>query len=433
MAAKRDLATTATAMLALAPGFVLPFVLTQRLGPGRSDLLLLAASVGMTLMAILGNAIEMSTVAQVGRQAGLGRRFSRASLRRYARRLMLIVLPAVAVVGTGLILLYGWHAADRDAFLALASLLCVLPILGTFSSIRSGQLIALGRSATAISVQALRTGVPMVLALSWGRAPLWVLAAGYVAGEVLRLVVLVLAARRLGGDLEVADDDVDHRGLLWQSASLATAQSGPATDRAFLNSGPVGSIASYEIADKIFYAGLQVVNNGFLLRRIGRWSQLVTRDPHAVRAMLRRELLVFGAVASVFAVLGVATCWLALTFAPVPEAWRTGIVWASIILLSMPMSAIGTACARLFVIGGRASLLVRFSIGFTVANAALDALGFVLLGVIGIPIATVVARLGAMVCYLLVLWKNVVPRLEAGPAEASGHADELAPSTVQTG
>ena len=31
MAAKRDAATTATAMLALAPGFVLPFVLTERL------------------------------------------------------------------------------------------------------------------------------------------------------------------------------------------------------------------------------------------------------------------------------------------------------------------------------------------------------------------------------------------------------------------
>ncbi len=433
MAAKRDAVTTATAMLALAPGFVLPFVLTQRLGPGRSDLILLAASVGMTLMAILGNSIEMSTVAQVGRQAGLGRRFSRSSLRSYARRLLLIVLPAVAVVGTALILLYGWHAEDRDAFLPLSAMLCVLPVLGTFSSIRSGQLIALGRSATAISVQALRTAVPLVLVLCWSRAPLWVLALGYVAGEVLRLTILVLAARNLGRDLEVTDDTVDHRGLLWQSASLATAQSGPATDRAFLNVGPVGSIASYEIADKIFYAGLQVVNSGFLLRRLGQWSQLVTRDPHAVRPMLRRELFVFGAIATVCSLLGIATCWLALTFAPVPDAWRTGIVWASIILLSMPMSAIGTACARLFVIGGRASLLVRFSIGFTVANAGLDALGFALLGVIGIPIATVLARLGAMVCYLLVLWRSVVPRLEAPPVDVPDPVDDRAPTTVQSG
>lgn len=431
MAAKRDAATTATALLALAPGFVLPFVLTARLGPGRSDLILLAASVGMTLMAILGNSIEMSTVAQVGRQAGLGRRFSRSSLRRYTRRLLLIVVPAVVVVGAALIVLYGWHAADRGAFLALASVLCVLPVVGTFSSIRSGQLIALGRSATAISVQALRTGVPMVLALCWGAAPLWVLAAGYVTGEVLRLALLSLAVRRLRTDLDVTDDDVDHRGLLWQSASLATAQSGPATDRAFLNSGPAGSIASYEIADKVFYAGLQVVNSGFLLRRLGQWSQLVTRDPHAVRGMLRRELGVFGAVSAVCAVLGIAVCWLALTFAPVPDAWRTGIVWASIILVSMPMSAIGTACARLFVIGGRASLLVRFSIGFTLVNAGLDALGFALLGVIGIPIATVVARLGAMVCYLLVLWKNVVPRLEAGPVEPEA-AVEPEPAPVQS-
>jgi Na+-driven multidrug efflux pump len=425
VAAKRDAVTTATAMLALAPGFVLPFVLTQRLGPGRSDLILLAASVGMTLMAILGNSIEMSTVAQVGRQAGLGRRFSRSSLRRYARRLLLIVLPAVAVVGTALILLYGWHAENRSAFLPLAAMLCVLPVLGTFSSIRSGQLIALGRSATAISVQALRTAVPLVLVLCWSRAPLWVLALGYVAGEVLRLSILVLAARHLGHDLVVTDDAVDHRGLLWQSASLATAQSGPATDRAFLNVGPVGSIASYEIADKIFYAGLQVVNSGFLLRRLGQWSQLVTRDPKAVRAMLRRELFVFGAIATVCSLLGIAACWLALTFAPVPDAWRTGIVWASIILLSMPMSAIGTACARLFVIGGRASLLVRFSVGFTIANAGLDALGFVLLGVIGIPIATVVARLGAMVCYLLVLWKSVVPRLETPPVASPETADDV--------
>lgn len=432
MAARRDAATTATALLALAPGFVLPFVLTERIGPGRSDLLLLAASVAMTLMAILGNAIEMSTVAQVGRQAGLGRRFSRASLRRYTRRLLLVVLPAVVVVGTALILLYSWHAADRSAFLALSSMMCVLPVLGTFSSIRSGQLIALGRAATAISVQSLRTAVPMVLALCWGQAPLWLLGAGYVTGEVLRFLLLSLAARKVGTDLAVTDDDVDHRGLLWQSASLATAQSGPATDRAFLNSGPAGSIASYEIADKIFYAGLQVVSSGFLLRRLGQWSQLVTRDPRAVRAMLRRELSVFAAISAVCAVLGIGVCWLALTFAPIPDAWRTGIVWASIILVSMPMSAIGTACARLFVIGGRASLLVRFSIGFTIANAGLDALGFALLGVIGIPIATVVARLGAMVCYLLVLWKNVVPRLEVGPVEPLETTDDVAASSVQT-
>lgn len=424
VAARRDVATTATALLALAPGFVLPFVLSVRLGPARSDVILLAASVAMTLVAILGNAIEMGTVAQVGRQAGLRRRFSRAALRRYTWRLLRVVLPTVVVVGAALIALYGWKTTDRSTFLSLSLLLCLLPVIGTFGSIRSGQLIALGRSTTAIAVQALRTAVPMVLALCWGRAPLWVLASAYLAGELLRLLVLSLAARRLGGDLEVTDADVDHRGLLWQSASLATAQSGPATDRAFLNTGPVGSIVSYEIADKIFYAGLQVLNTGILLRRLGSWSQLVTRDPGRIRSVLRREISVFAAIAGVFAVLGIGACWLALALLPVPDAWRTGVVWGSIILVSMPMSAVGTACARLFVIGGRASLLIRFSIGFTIANAALDALGFVLLGVIGIPVATVVARFGAMVCYLLVLWRSVVPRLESAEVEAPAAARE---------
>lgn len=431
MTAKRDAATTATALLALAPGFLLPFVLTERIGPARSDLLLLAAAVAMTLVAVLGNAIEMSTVAQVGRQAGLGRRFSPASLKRYTRRLLLLVLPTVVVVGAALITLYGWHAADRSSFLALSMMLCLLPIIGTFSSIRSGQLIALGRSATAIAVQSLRASVPMVLVLCWRTAPLWLLAAAYLAGEVLRLLFLVLASRNLGTDLAVTDDEVDHRGLLWQSASLATAQSGPATDRAFLNSGPAGSIASYEIADKIFYAGLQVVNGGFLVRRLGQWSQLVTRDPRAIRPAVRRELTIFTVIATVCAALGIASCWLALAFLPIPDAWRTGVVWASILLVSMPMSALGTACARLFVIGGRASLLIRFSIGFTVLNAVLDAVGFALLGVIGIPIATVVARFGATVCSVLVLWRIVLPRLEMAEVQLQDKIEDLETSAVK--
>ncbi|HEY0239705.1 MAG TPA: hypothetical protein VGC37_13780, partial [Friedmanniella sp.] len=69
---RHDLLTTGVAALVLFPGFAFSFVLSWLVGTSRSDELLLAASVSLTLTNVVGNAIEANSVAEMGRLIGRG-------------------------------------------------------------------------------------------------------------------------------------------------------------------------------------------------------------------------------------------------------------------------------------------------------------------------------------------------------------------------
>ena len=71
---RSDVLTTGVAALVLFPGFACSFVLSWLVGTSRSDELLLAASVSLTLTNVVGNAIEANSVAEMGRSIGRGTR-----------------------------------------------------------------------------------------------------------------------------------------------------------------------------------------------------------------------------------------------------------------------------------------------------------------------------------------------------------------------
>lgn len=417
---RRDLLTSVAALVALVPGFVLPFVVSLQLGAERADRALLASSIGMSIGAVIGNAIEVNSIVEFGRLLGQGKGASRAAQRAYQLKILRFAAVVVPPAGVALALVYGWNAADRDDFYGLAAVFLLVPATTAISSVKAGQVIAAGGASVSILVQSLRTVVPLALVLIWPGVPLVLFAAGFCLGELARLLVLTVAARRLTAHLSVVDEPLGHRGLFWQSASLATTQSGPVTDRAFLNTAPAGAISSYEMADKLFYAGLQFVNAALLTRRVARWAQVGSLPAGQGARAIRRDLWVLGVGAAVVAALGALVCVVTLVVFPIPSAWRPGLLWAVILLVSLPMAVLNAAAARLFVIGGRQSLLIRFSLGFTAANAAFDAAFFLWLGAIGIPIATVMARFLATLLYLGVALRSVLPNLSrtapvAGP------------------
>ena len=399
---RSDLLTTVVAGLVLFPGFAFSFVLSWLVGTTRSDELLLAASVSITLTNVVGNAIEANSVAEMGRLIGRGTPPGRAVLRQYARRILLFALATCVAVGLPLTIVYGIRRPDPFTFATLAGVMLLMALVGGVSSAFSGLNIAHGKVALPISLQSLRTVVPIVLVLAWPTAPLVVYAAGFVLGELARLTILYRSARRL--PTSDAPSELPTRGLVWQSASALTAQSGPVTDRIFLARSPVGSLSSYEMADKLFFAAAQVVNLGLVVRRLSRWARLPSYEPAAGRAMFRKDFGMLFAVNVAVGLVGSGVCFFASTLDGfLPSPWLQGLKWGAILFLSLPFSLCISCGGRMLIIARRQRLLVWFAATFAVLNALADWLFFVLLGPIGIPVATALVRLVSAVLYLIVV------------------------------
>ena len=398
---RSDLLTSGVAAFVLFPGFAFSFILSWFVGTARSDEFLLAASVSLTLTNIVGNAVEANSVAEMGRLIGRGTPPGREVLRSYSRRILLFALAACLAVGGPLTVVYAFRRTDPGVFVGLAGVMLVMALVGGVSSAFSGLVIAHGKVALPVSLQSLRTVVPIVLVIAWPTAPLVVYAAGFVVGELARCTILFRTSRRLPASAESAE--LPTRGLVWQSASALTAQSGPVTDRIFLARSPVGSLSSYEMADKLFFAAAQVLNLGLVVRRISRWARLPSYEPAAGRAMFRRDFGMLFVVNAVAGLLGSGACLLASTFDFLPSPWHQGLRWGAVLFLSLPLSLCISCGGRMLIIARRQRLLTWFAATFAVLNALADWLFFFLIGPIGIPVATALVRLVSAVLYLVVV------------------------------
>jgi hypothetical protein len=426
---RADMGTSAVAALVLFPGFAFSFVLSWLVGTQRSDEFLLAASVSLTLTNIVGNAIEANSVAEMGRLIGRGTPPGRAVLRAYSRRILLFALASCLAVGVPLTIVYALRRTDPGAFVGLAGVMLLMALVGGVSSAFSGLVIAHGKVTLPVSLQSLRTVVPIILVFSWPTAPLYVYALGFVAGELARCTILIRTSRHLPSSTE--SSVLPTRGLVWQSASALTAQSGPVTDRIFLARSPAGSLSSYEMADKLFFAAAQVVNLGLVVRRLSRWARLPSYDPAEGRALFRRDFAMLLGVNVVVGVLGSGACLLASTFDFLPLPWHQGLRWGAILFLSMPASLCISCGGRMLIIARRQRLLIWFAATSAGLNALADWLFFVLIGPIGIPLATAIMRVVSALLYVIVVTRllgsiigsDLPPKDDATAAAATAYVD----------
>ncbi|HYP45887.1 MAG TPA: polysaccharide biosynthesis C-terminal domain-containing protein [Propionibacteriaceae bacterium] len=396
------------AATALLPGFAFPFVLSWFLGAGDADQMLLAGSVALTLTSVVGNAVELNSVSELGGRLGQSVMPDRQALRRYRARITAFVCGATLVVGSLLIAFYGAQRGSFGSFAPLALTMLSVPLLGGIASARSGELLARGYIVVPVLLQSCRTVVPIVLlVLNGPQTPLALLAAGFAAGELVRLAVLTAMSRtRVGCGSSSAD--IPTNGLYWQSGSALTSQTGPITDRFFLSTAPAGALSSYEMADKLFFAAVQLISLGFLTRRLTGWAQLPTMEPTLGRSLLRTDGLFLLIVSTVAGLLGSLTCALTPHVVQLPVVWRQGFLWAQILFLSIPFTLATMCCSRLLIIARRQRLLIRFALLTGVGNALLDWIFFTLYGAVGIAIATVVLRVISAATYAIVL-RRVLP------------------------
>lgn len=418
-ARRTDFATLIIAVVGAVPGLLLPFAISATFDLTSSDLLLLALSVTVTTGALVGSAIEINSIAVIGRYLGNGTHPSARRLWAFRFRGLLYGLVIALVVTPILVVVYGSRMPDIGTFVSVVVILTFAPIIGGYSSSVSGEAIALGQAHWAVGLQAMKSLVPFVVVLGWGDVALHVVAVAYVCGEVARAIALTLVCRYAGKRLELEREHVHlaTAGLLWQSSAMAVAQAQPVVDRTFLVGEP-GQVSSYEMGDKLMQAGAQLVTMGLLQRRIGAWSRLRAMSAADASTMFRRDARTVGVGAVLVAALLAVACIIASTLPIIPDEWRTGILWGAILSASIPTLIVTVAGSRLLVVAERQKLLIWFAVGGVVLTLAADLLLFAALGAVGIILAAVIVRAILACVYLLVL-RAILPGVIASDVGAA--------------
>lgn len=407
---RKDLSTAVAAVVGSLPGFTLPFVAALVLAPEDSDLLLLAVSVAVTVAVIVSSAVELTTIAEYGRVLGREQDPAPGALREYRRRILLFATGLTALVVPALGIAYAAGSPAAGDFVVLVCAVAPAPVFAAVASMLSGECIARGAPTVPIMVQAMRTLMPAVLLAVWWDAPLVAVAAMLPAGEAARAAILAVTARRLRAEQAgAADGALTPFGLVAQASSSGVTQLGPAVDRLFLSSSGAGAISSYEIADRLMYAGAQFVNMAFLVRRVGAWARLPTMVAGEAASLLRRDGAVLGLVTVVLTAGGALVCLAGPASGLLPASWAQGFLWGAIVMLSLPAHVFNVVGTRLLVVARRQRWLLGISVATAVLNAALDGLLFVLLGPVGIVVASLLVR-WVMSGVHLVLLRTAVPQ-----------------------
>jgi hypothetical protein len=421
LSGRSSLASAAAAIIGSLPGFTLPFVAALVLPAGESDLLLLALSVGITPAIVVSSAVELTTVAEFGRLLGQGREPLPAALRAFHVRIIRFGAVLTALVVPALVVAYASRSPDRPTFLLLACAVAATPVVAAMASTFSGECVARGAPVVPIAVQAMRSLVPAMVLLLWPGAALVVFAVMLPVGEGARALVLAVACRRLrrrhaGEQL----GELTPYGLVAQSVASGVTQLGPAVDRVFLSSATEGDISSYEMSDRLMYAASQFFTMTFIFRRVADWAQLPAIAAERARRMLRGDARTLGGLAIVLTVGSVVVCLAALVSGLLPSDWRTGFVWGSLVMLSLPAHLFNVVGTRLLVIGRKQHMMLWIATATAIVNAVLDGLFYFLFGSIGIIVSTVVVRWTMAGVYLYLL-RSVVPATIGREVVREGH------------
>ncbi|WP_448642058.1 hypothetical protein [Geodermatophilus sp. URMC 63] len=266
------------------------------------------------------------------------------------------------------------------------------PIIGSLASPYYAILLTSGRVAATLWPQAFRYAIPLTILAASDDLTLIVLA--FLLGEAVRVSTLTALGRRLC-DRQPQPRQQEYAlpsfaSLLHQVTSMSVTQTNPVVNKAFLVAGPSGSVAASEIADKLFFASNQVLNNLRILPRVARLPTVVGRGPH--RARLVREIRAVtlpGIALGLGPSLVLVVAW---AYAPTSLVLAQALLWGALLLVSLPFVALNTFGARVMVLAGRASVLTPIAMVSVITNLAMNWVIFGLIGPTGVLVSTLIVR-----------------------------------------
>ena len=403
-----------TTVVGLLPGFVLPFALALALSSEMSDTLLLGYAIALFFTGVVGVPVEANTLAEYGRNPLRVKGTGSSPFWRY-------VIRATAASGVAVLVfapLLAWiYSAGDSGLWSVTAPMAVLSFVIAFSSAFSAVIAGRGLTTVAVGSQSLRAG-PVLLALVVVTEPgIQMLAWLLVAGELLRLAVLLAVSMATDHRCEApGHDEWRFRGSLWQMLSTSASQVSPALDRWFLaGSGVSGVITAYEVSDKVYYGGYRFITSGLLISRVARWGDLLACGPSAARAVVMRDLRVIGGtglvVAPMLAALAGGLLWSGWT----PDEWDIGLQWAIVNIITLPLGVCHGLLARAIVALRKQALFIRLTAVSVTSNALLNVIWFALLGPVGIVVSSMCTRIFIFVAYLLVVTR-LIKRAPVAPA-----------------
>ncbi len=394
-----DLVVMAATVLGLAPGFMVPFVASLVLDAADADILLLGYAIALFLMTVVGVAVEANTVAEYGRHP------SRVTL-RFSSNFGIYLLKVLAAAGLValvavpvLTLVYGAHLVP-GALSGVVLPFAVTGLLAAVSASFSGVTAARGGTTICVASYGLRA-IPALatMALVDGAGPT-LIAWAFVGGELLRCGALAFAAhRREPAEVVPGDGRWQIHGALWQTLSSSGSQASPAVDRYFLTQGGAGYVAAYEIADKAYYAGYQLMTGGLLLKRMADWGDLSARGRREARRIVLADARSLIGLSLLVAPATIGAILVGLWLGVVPDSWSTGLSWSVILAAGLPLGVLHLMCSRLLVTLRQQWKLMPLTVVGIVANLALDIVFFWAYGPVGIVIATLGTKLFTATAY----------------------------------
>ena len=404
-----------TTVVGLLPGFVMPFALALVLSSDMSDTLLLGYGIALFFTGVIAVPVEGNTLAEYGRSPLRVRGARSSPFWRYVCR-------ATAASGVAVLVftpLLAWiYSADDKGLWSVIVPMAVLSFVSAFSAVFSAVVAGRGLTTVVVGLQSLRGG-PILVALVVVTEPgIQLLAWLLVAGELLRLAVL------MGVSMSTDDrcaapghDEWRFGGSVWQMLSTSASQVSPALDRWFLaGSGVSGVITAYEVSDKVYYAGYRFITSGLLISRIARWGDLLACGRTAARAVVMRDLRVIGGtglvVAPMLAALAGGLVWSGWT----PDKWDTGLEWAIVNIVTLPLGVCHGLLARAIIALRKQALFIRLTAVSVTSNALLNTIWFAVLGPVGIVVSSMCTRIFVFVAYLLVVTR-LINRTPLAPAE----------------
>jgi hypothetical protein len=389
-------------VLGMAPGFMVPFAASIVLPAADADVLLLGYAIMLFLSTVVGLAVEANTIGEYGRRPTRVRWSWSSNFGGYTRRLLLVSAGIVVVVAPLLTWVYSSNRGP-GALVVIAWPFALAGFVATVTGLFSGVVVARGGASWCVGSQSLRALPALTYMLALPEPGMVAIAWCFVFGEVLRASALgALALRRPDNAVPEADEQWQSRGAMWQMLSTSGSQVSPAVDRWFLTLGGAGSIAAYEIADKAFYVGYKLVTGGLLLRRMAAWGNLDARGRTAARRMVVADARQLAGVGLLMAPVAVGAVAAALAVGLVPDNWSTGLLWAAILCVGLPLGIVHLLLSRLLVVLRQQWKLLPLTCVGVVANLVLDIVFFLAFGPVGIVLSTVGTRLFSVTAYGLV-------------------------------
>jgi peptidoglycan biosynthesis protein MviN/MurJ (putative lipid II flippase) len=387
-------------ILGNAPGFLLPFLVTWRIGAGElTDAFFFALGIGLFGSSVCVIVVEANSLPILQKVVGQPSVFRAriGALKKQAIRGVVVMYLPVAAVGAALIWLGDWSSDTKSAATAVVLIMGMTVCVIAANSVSAAALYSEKKFFAPTATEACRTVAPL-FALPFISADAWsivALAVLTLAGEVARTVVL---RRRLPARSSSQSDVEEPHERLWSTArahamAVVVANMSPVIDRTVAIALATGAVTLIELGEKVVYVPMILLMYTVILVGGTRWAAMT--EPverfadysHSLRSVA--WLAVVAAVALTAATLGGS----ALVTVHIGTLSQQTVVLTLVTLYwGIPAAASAAATSRFLTATQQTKWFPALAGAMFAMNCALDVIGAVTLGIVGVAASTTVTR-----------------------------------------